>query len=93
MGCLGLMPLPSLPASKGIAGSKSRGIEQPSLKHDLCADRSRFARQHQKDGLRNVLRQMRIADLPPGGGINQVHMPEHQFRKGVLCAGAGIFRE
>ncbi len=36
-------------------------------------------RQSQKDGLRYVLGQMRIANHPQRGGINQVNVPARQF--------------
>ncbi len=54
---------------------------------------ARALRQHQKDRLRNILSQMRVADLPPRRGVNQVHVAEHHRRKGILGACAGIFAE
>jgi hypothetical protein len=40
--------------------------------------------------LGDILGEMRIAsDLPERGGINQIHVPFHQFREGVFRIGPG----
>ena len=41
----------------------------------------RLMRQGQKHALRDILGQMGVADHPHRGGMDQVHMPAHQFGK------------
>ena len=42
------------------------------------------AREVGENGLRDFLGQLRRADLPQRGGINQIHMPPDNFGEGVL---------
>jgi hypothetical protein len=52
--------------------------------------RLRFSRKVGKDGLRDVLREMRVtADLPERGRINEIHVAFHQFGEGVFGIGFG----
>ena len=55
-----------------------------------CAARERtgLAREVGENGLRHVLRQMRVAaDLPERGGIDEIDVPPDEFGEGVLGMG------
>jgi hypothetical protein len=65
------------------------GVE-PAGQGFSARKRPRFSSQVGKDGLRHVLREMRVAiDLPERGGINQIHMALHQFGEGLFGIGFG----
>jgi hypothetical protein len=66
------------------AGVKSAGQSFAARK------RLRFSRKVGENGLRHVLRKVRVAaDLPERGGINEIHMAFHQFGEGIfgICPG------
>jgi len=39
-----------------------------------------------KNDLRNFLGDLRVTDLAPGGGINEIHISIHQFSEGGVRA-------
>jgi hypothetical protein len=56
----------SLPGSHAqrVAGGVSRDREQPGREHRIVANRPRITHKHDEHRLRDVLGQVRIADLP-----------------------------
>ena len=53
---------------------------------EYAPQRPRLFRQDDKDRLRGILGQMRIAHDPPGGGVDQIDVSRDQFAKGRLRA-------
>ena len=67
---------------------------QPAAEFHILGQRPRDAGQVYKDGLRHVFGPMRVAaNQPERGRINQIHVAGHEFAKGGVRSGSGVFGE
>ena len=64
-----------------LGPGKLRGPKQPACENGRGRKARRLLRQRNEDGLRRLLRQMRLLHLPQRGGINHVHMTLDQNPK------------
>ena len=67
-----------------IAGGKVGCLDQPAGDHHPPVDRMGFAGEGDEDSLRDVLGEIGVADLPPGGGIDLVDVPRDQLRERIV---------
>ena len=86
--------LPVAPAvfrSRDFRGGKMRAGVKPAGQRFAARERTGLAREVGEDGLRHILRQMRVAvDLPQRGGIDEIDVPADQFGEGVFGMGSGV---
>ena len=67
---------------------------QPTAQPHILGKRPCLAGQIHKDGLRYVFRPMRVAPhQPERRGLDQIHVTSHEFAKGGIRAGPGVFGE
>ncbi len=64
------------------AGDQTGRPVEPGREDDPRAESGSFAGQQDEHGLGDILGQVRIPDLPDGGGMHQIHMSSHQGGKG-----------
>ena len=66
-----------------IRGEEPRAGVEPAGERGVRKQPGRFAREVGKDGLRDILGQVRVAvHLPQRGGMDKVDVPRDQFRNG-----------
>jgi hypothetical protein len=76
---LSLAPPPF--GAQRCGGSKSRGTIEPAGKSARIPYCFGFAGQSDEHRLRHILRKQRFAHEAEGSGINQIHVPRHEFSK------------
>ena len=77
----------------GVGGEVLRRAMQPAGQDGPVGQLPGILRQGHKHALRHVLGEMRVADHPQGGGINEVNVPAHQFGKRRLRPPLGIIAQ
>ncbi len=70
------------------ARDKAGGVEQPAGEHDLRRKLICFLSEQDEDLLRDILGGFGIADLPQGGGIDEVDITSNQLGKRLVSAGS-----
>ncbi len=73
----------------GFRGNVLRGAMQPAGQHPAIGDSSGAFREGNEHPLRHVLGQVRIGYHPHRSGMDQVHVPAHQFSERRFGAGFG----
>jgi hypothetical protein len=81
---LGFASLSSLFGSQSPRGNEASCIEEPASDHSASSKARGFARQKNEYGLRDILGEMRVANLSQRGRVNQSGMPLNQLTKGAL---------
>jgi hypothetical protein len=75
----------------GVGGGVTRGRDQPRRQHRGVPHAVRLARQDDEDGLGDVLGEGGVtAALPPRRRVDQVHVPPHEPREGVVRRGCDV---
>jgi hypothetical protein len=78
--------------SPDSAGShKARGAEEPSRQNHFSFQGWSFARQQDKDGLRDFIGQRRIIDVSQGAGPNEIQVSFHQSSESGFRAASDVF--
>src|SRR5277367_1560028 len=70
----------------GVAGGVVGGFEEPGFERYAGCDAIGVAREGDEDGLGDVVGEGVIADLPEGGGVNEVDMGVDKAAEGVFVA-------
>ncbi len=90
MGLLFAM-MTTLLAAHGLGGGEMSAGIKPADQGFAFRQGRGLAREIREDRLRHILREMRVAiHLPQRRRIDQVHVPPHQFGKGILRICFGI---
>src|SRR5262249_53295081 len=80
-----LFPVLSPPTQgQSFGGCISGRAVKPGGNHGLGTERTSLTRQDDEDGLRNLLRQVRVANLTQRNGIDQIDVPRYEGGERLL---------